>query len=199
MVCQALSQPTKDSLPDTHLLHLLELVTLTPRGWKVLIPPVSRWMVRGISSPPPDPAPALLLALRGLPIFWLAPNSQGGCCENPPKLNMVRTGYDKCEWRSVQGALTALQVQYCRQHQSRSAETFSTVTGEKFSHPYTLWEIGSHVKDSGRVSECGNWGHKSLNDSAIKDLGVLASYTHGTLPRVKDGWLMDFQSSSSSL
>lgn len=168
MVCQALSQPTKDSLPDTHLLHLLQLVTLTPRGWKVLISPASKWMVRGISPPPPDPAPAPLLALGALTIFGIAPDSQGRSWGNPPKWNMVHTGYYKWEWRGVQGAVTALQVQSCRQHQSQSAETFSRVTEEKISHPYILWEIGSHVKDSGQVSECGSWGHKSPNDSTIK-------------------------------
>lgn len=87
------ASPTKDSLPDTHLLHLLELVTLTPTGWKVLRPPVSRWMVCVISPPSPDPAPALQLALKGLSVFRSAPNSQEGSSRNPPKLPVVHAGY----------------------------------------------------------------------------------------------------------
>lgn len=97
MVCQALSQPTKDSLPDPHLLHLLELVTLTPRGCKVLVPPVSRWMARGVPPPPPDPAPDLTVGTLSTANFQTAPNSQETSCGNPPKLNMVHTDWYKCE------------------------------------------------------------------------------------------------------
>lgn len=174
MVCQALSQPTKDSPPDPHLLHLLELVTLTPRGCKVLIPPGPRWTGHGAPPPPPDPAPDLAVGTLRIANFQIAPNSQKGSCENLPKLNVVHTDWYKCEWG------------VCTVHWPHSR--FSAGVFKSWNHlwghrrniqpPYTLWEPGCHVKDSGQVSESASWGHKSLNDSAIKHTEGLASFSH---------------------
>ena len=38
-----------------------------------------------------------------------------------------------------------------------------------------------------------------LNDSGIRDPGILVSYTYGALPRVKDNWLMNISLSELSV
>lgn len=99
----------------------------------------------------------------------------------------------------MQGAWVALQVQYSRQHKSLSADPFLRITGGKFSRPYILKRLDLISRTVGKYLSLTT---KGVSPLMIEYQGPRSSghlYTHGTLPRVKDDWLMDASLSELSV